>query len=107
MNGEDDDIIDGEDLGDDEDLVIDDDLGDGEDLVSDDDLGDVDEIDTDNIGDLSVELNIEELTAKLAESDSDDVHRRAEIRRRLEELRELREQELDNTFNFKFDDEDD
>lgn len=88
MNGKDDDIIDGEDLDDDE------------------DLSEIDDDDTDNIGDLSVELNIEELTAKLAASDSDDVHRRAEIRRRLEELRELREQELDSTFNFKFDDDD-
>ncbi|MBT8087154.1 MAG: hypothetical protein KJO46_03930 [Gammaproteobacteria bacterium] len=88
MNGEDDDIIDGNDTDDD------------------DDLDDLDEMDSDNIGDLSVELNIEELTAKLAASDSEDVHRRAEIRRRLEELRELREQELDSTFNFKFDDDD-
>jgi hypothetical protein len=92
MNGDDDDIIDGDDLDNDDDL---------------DDLDDVDDLDSDNIGDLSVELNIEELTAKLAASDSDDVHRRAEIRRRLEELRELREQELDSTFNFKFDDDDD
>ncbi len=88
MNGEDDDIVDSKNLDDD------------------DDFDDLDDIDSDNVGDLSVELNIEELTAKLAASDSDDVHRRAEIRRRLEELRELREQELDNTFNFKFDDED-
>ncbi len=86
---------------DDDDL---DDLDDDEDLDDDDDL---DDLDTDNVGDLSVELNVEELMAKLAASDSDDVHRRAEIRRRLEELRELREQELDSTFNFKFDDEDD
>ena len=87
MNGEDDDILDADDLDDD------------------DNLDDLDEMDSDNIGDLSVELNIEELTAKLAASDSEDVHRRAEIRRRLEELRELREQELDSTFNFKFDDD--
>lgn len=87
----------------------DDDIMDDDDLDNDDDLDDIDDddIDSDNLGDLSVELNIEELTAKLAASDSDDVHRRAEIRRRLEELRELREQELDNTFNFKFDDDDD
>ncbi|MBT8092848.1 MAG: hypothetical protein KJN77_07420 [Gammaproteobacteria bacterium] len=84
----------------------DDDIIDSDDLDDDDDLDDIDDMDTDNIGDLSVELNIEELTAKLAASDSDDVHRRAEIRRRLEELRELREQELDTTFNFKFDDDD-
>ncbi len=89
---------------DDDDLDDDDELDDDEDLDDDDDL---DDLDTDNVGDLSVELNVEELMAKLAASDSDDVHRRAEIRRRLEELRELREQELDSTFNFKFDDEDD
>jgi hypothetical protein len=98
MNGKDDYIDD----------VADDDISDDDDLDDadlDDDVDDDDD-DTDNIGDLSVELNVDELMVKLAESDSDDVHRRAEIRRRLEELRELREQELDSTFNFKFDDDD-
>ncbi len=89
---------------DDDDLDNLDDDNDDDDLDDDDDLED---LDTDNVGDISVELNVEELMAKLAASDADDVHRRAEIRRRLEELRELREQELDSTFNFKFDDEDD
>ena len=57
-------------------------------------------------GDSTVEMDIEKLVAKLDASDKEDVHRRAEIRHKLEELREQREQELDNTFNFKFDDED-
>ena len=57
-------------------------------------------------GDSTVEMDIEKLVAKLDASDEEDVHRRAEIRRKLEELREQREQELDSTFNFNFDDED-
>lgn len=57
-------------------------------------------------GDSTVEMDIEKLVAKLDASDKEDVHRRAEIRHKLEELREQREQELDSTFNFNFDDED-
>lgn len=63
--------------------------------------------DVDNVGDISVEINVEELVAKLARTDSDDVVRRREIRRRLEELREQREaqRDLDSTFNFNLDDD--
>jgi len=57
------------------------------------------------IGDTTVEMKIEELVAKLDASDSEDVHHRAEIRHKLEELREIRAQELDSTFNFNLDDE--
>ena len=56
--------------------------------------------------DSTIEMDIERLVAKLEASDSEDVHRRAEIRRRLEDLREQREQELDSTCNFNFDDDD-
>ena len=57
-------------------------------------------------GDSTVEMDIEKLVAKLDASDKEDVHRRAEIRHKLEELQEQRAQELDSTFNFNFDDED-
>ena len=57
------------------------------------------------VGDSTVEMQIEKLVAKLDASDSEDVHHRAEIRHKLEELRELREQELDSTFNFNLDDD--
>ncbi|MGB5257598.1 MAG: hypothetical protein WBN07_10760 [Woeseiaceae bacterium] len=84
---------------------LDDDLDDdsSEDLtstvvISEDDDDDVD-------GDTTIEMDIERLVAKLDASDSEDVHRRAEIRRRLEELREQREAELDSTFNFNLDDD--
>jgi len=63
------------------------------------------EIDDDADGDTTIEMDIENLVAKLDASDIDDVHRRAEIRRRLEELREQRELELDSTFNFNMDDD--
>ena len=81
-----------------------------DDDIEDDDLDDdedVDDIDEDNVGDISVEINVEELVAKLEATDSDDVTRRREIRKRLEELEEMRREsrDLDSTFNFDLDDE--
>jgi hypothetical protein len=89
----------------------------GEDIDDDDVLDDVSSDDSltgtiilsdeddDVIGDTTIEMDIENLVAKLEASDSDDVHRRAEIRRKLEDLREQREQELDSTFNFNLNDD--
>ncbi len=72
-----------------------------------DDDEDVEDIDDDNVGDISVEINVEELVAKLEATDSDDVARKREIRKRLEDLEELRRanKDLDSTFNFDLDDE--
>jgi hypothetical protein len=83
---------------------LDDDIED-EELDDDDDVDDIDS--EDNIGDISVEINVEELVAKLEATDSDDVARKREIRRRLDELEEMRRvnEDLDNTFNFNLDDE--
>jgi hypothetical protein len=83
---------------------LDDDIED-EELDDDDDVEDIDS--EDNIGDISVEINVEELVAKLEATDSDDVARKREIRRRLDELEEMRRvnEDLDNTFNFNLDDE--
>ncbi|HSN52011.1 MAG TPA: hypothetical protein VLS87_05735 [Woeseiaceae bacterium] len=83
-----------------------------DDEIEDDDLDDEDEdvedMDADdNVGDISVEINVEELVAKLEASDRDDVARKREIRRRLEELEEMRRasKDLDSTFNFDLDDD--
>ncbi len=79
-----------------------------EDELSEEEISEADvlaEVDDDNVGDLSVELNVQELVAKLEESDDEDTHRKAEIRRKLEQLREKREEELDSTFNFNLDDD--
>ena len=72
-----------------------------------DDDEDVEDIDDDNVGDISVEINVEELVAKLEATDSDDVLRKRQIRKRLEDLEELRraDKDLDSTFNFDLDDE--
>lgn len=63
------------------------------------------EVDDGDIIDTTVEMKIEKLVAKLEDSDSEDVHRKAEIRRRLEQLREQRERELDSTYNINLDDD--
>jgi hypothetical protein len=82
-----------------------------DDEIEDDDLDDEEDVedmdDDDNVGDISVEINVEELVAKLEATDSDDVARKREIRRRLEELEETRRtnKDLDSTFNFDLDDE--
>ena len=82
-----------------------------DDEIEDDDLDDDDDVedmdDDDNVGDISVEINVEELVAKLEATDSDDVARKREIRRRLDELEEMRRtnEDLDSTFNFNLDDE--
>ena len=65
-----------------------------------------DDDDDDVGGDTTIEMDIEKLVAKLDASDSEDVHHRAEIRHRLEDLREQRQQELDSTFNINLDDDD-
>ena len=81
-----------------------------DDDIEDDDLGEddgVEEMDDGNVGDISVEINVEELVAKLEATDSDDVARRREIRCRLEELEDMRRanKDLDSTFNFDLDDD--
>jgi len=65
---------------------------------------DVDDID--NVGDISVEINVDELVAKI-EADDDDDSRKKEIHRRMEELNEQRkaEKDIDSTFNFNLDDD--
>ena len=63
--------------------------------------------DVDNVGDISVEINVKELVAKLEATDDDDVDRKREIHKRLEELsdRRKRDEDLDSTYNFNLDDE--
>lgn len=86
MNGE---IIDDEEL---EDVT--------EEIELDDDI-------LDNVGDISVEINVEELVAKIEADDDAAAARKKEIHRRLEEINERRavEREIDNTFNFNLDDD--
>lgn len=63
---------------------------------------------SDNIGDVSVEINVEELLAEFESLQSSDAARRKEIRRRLEEIREQREamKEIEDTFSIDLGDDD-
>jgi len=65
-----------------------------------------DDDDIDEVGDISAELNVEELVAKIEKGDLSSEHRK-QVRRRLEELEEERRarKELDSTYNFNLDDE--
>ncbi|HLT89871.1 MAG TPA: hypothetical protein VKZ85_02920 [Woeseiaceae bacterium] len=62
----------------------------------------------DNVGDVSVEINVEELIAELEASQDSAAARKKEVRRRLEEIWEQREamKELEDTFSFDFNDDD-
>lgn len=62
----------------------------------------------DNVGDVSVEINVEELIAELEASQDSAAARKKEVRRRLEEIREQREamKDLEDTFSFDFRDDD-
>ncbi len=66
-----------------------------------------DPADVDNVGDISVEINVEELVAKIEAGEGDAVEHEKEIRKRLDELEEQRreEAELDSTYNFNLDDD--
>lgn len=63
---------------------------------------------SDNVGDVSVEINVEELIAELEASHDSAAARKKEVRRRLEEIREQREamKELEDTFSLDFNDDD-
>ena len=58
--------------------------------------------DTDNVGDASVEINVEQLIADIEGSDQEVSARKKEIRRRLEEMAE--EGSFEDTYAIEFDD---
>lgn len=95
-NGEKNDL-DLDDVDDDLDEELDDDRDDEE---SSDDMPD---IGGDTIIDVTGEL--ETLVDKFEKTDPDEVAHKREIRRRLEEIAERRNQDLDSTFNFDLDDD--
>lgn len=79
-----------------------------EDEMSEEEISEADvlaEVDDDNVGDLSVELNVEELVAKIEADDAEEVHRKAELRRKLEKMQEQHDAEMDSTYNFNLDED--
>jgi len=95
MNGE---VIDNEKLDD-----VTEDIA--EDIAEDIELDD--DVDLANVGDISVEINVDELVAKIEADDDDDASGKKEIHRRMEELNEQRkvDEDVGSTFNFNLDDD--
>jgi hypothetical protein len=62
---------------------------------------------TDNVGDVSVEINVEELVAEIEAAQDDDGRKNKEIRRRLEEIQEKKRaaEEFEDTFDIDLDQE--
>lgn len=56
---------------------------------------------TDNVGDVSVEINVEQLIAEIESEKDADASRKKEVRRKLEELTE--ERSLEDTYAIEFD----
>ncbi len=56
---------------------------------------------TDNVGDVSVEINVEELVAKVEAEHDDDAARKKAIRQRLEKIAE--DQSFEETYAVEFD----
>ena len=58
---------------------------------------------TDNVGDVSVEINVEELVAKIEAEEDTDAARKKEIRRRLEDV--VEEQSFEDTYAIDLDEQ--
>ncbi len=61
--------------------------------------------DDDKFADTAVEANVDALVAKMDSADADDVARKREARKRLDEVQERENADLDSTFNFNIDDD--
>lgn len=59
----------------------------------------------DNVGDISVEINVEELVADIEASGTDEAERDAGIREKLDKIREQQDDTLDSTYNFNLDED--
>jgi hypothetical protein len=63
--------------------------------------------DQDNVGDMSVEIDVDELMAKIETDDSDEAVAKRDAHRKLKELREKRrnDEDVGGTYNFNLDDD--
>ena len=64
-------------------------------------LPDSDAVSTDNVGDVSVEINVEQLIADIESENDADAARKKAVRLRLEELAE--ERSFEDTYAIEFD----
>lgn len=88
--------------------VIDEDVevGDDEETVVIEDTIVIDTEDDPTVGDLSAEINVDELVARIESGEGEEVEKKREVRKRLDQIIEERSDELDSTYNFNLDDDD-
>ena len=75
-----------------------------EELSPDDDDA-VADIGTETIVSTTAEFKVDEIVAKIDKADPDEVAHKREVRKRLEEIEEERDEAADSTFNINLDDE--
>jgi len=65
-------------------------------------------VNSDNVGDVSVEINVEELVAELEASHGDDAEKKLEIKKRLDVIQEEKQasEEFEDTYNIDLNEED-
>ena len=61
--------------------------------------------DSDNVGGMSVEIDVSELVAEVESVESDDSEHERNIRKKLDRIRAQQDDDLDGTYNFNLDDE--
>ena len=61
--------------------------------------------DDEGFADTVVEANVDALVARMDSKDADEVARKREARKRLDEVREQQDDNLEGTFNFNLDDD--
>lgn len=59
----------------------------------------------DTMIDVTAELKVDELVAKIDSADPDEAAHAREVRQRVEELQEKQDKELDSTFNINLDED--
>ena len=59
----------------------------------------------DTMVDVSAELKVDEIVARIDATNPDEAAHAREVRRRLEEIQEEHDKDLDSTFNFNLDDD--
>ncbi len=75
-----------------------------EDATPDDD-DEVADIGTETMVGSTAEFKVDEIVAKMDKADPNEVAHKREVRKRLDEIAERRDEEADSTFNFNLDDE--
>lgn len=81
------------------------DFDESEEELSSDDDDEVADIGTETIVSSTAEFKVDEIVAKIDKADPDEVAHTREVRKRLEEIAEKRDEDLDSTFNFNLDDD--